>query len=290
MGAEEGAAGSGDGATEAAEHLRWYNLGSSTALDCRSVARYVQLSERRFRVVQPDGGPPRREIYASSRPQGRVFHGRLLERLATMASQVSGSDRPPGQANRGDDHDRKYHLQSAGRRQGGRLGHRLPGYGAIAGKGSWEIQTHPHLPVPIPPLRGPGFADRGRRAGLQDGQGDGRIPDHSGSGFVARNGRRRACSSAIASIGTLADAQLEEEIDLQGAIRISSSLVQGTVKAGSTGNSAEDATTGFSTGRRAGMGGETLRRRSEEPPTGLDSIRIHGGGAGADWFQARDET
>ena len=51
---------------------------------------------------------------------------------------------------------------------------------------------------------------------------------------------------------------LEEEIDVQGAIWISSGPVQGIVKPSSTGNSAEGATTGFSTGRRIGMGGETL--------------------------------
>ena len=119
MGAEEGAAGLGDGATGAAEDLRRHNLGSSTALDCRSVARYVQLPERRFRVVQLDGGPPRRKIYVSSRSQGRVFCGRLPERPATMASQVSGSDRLLGQANPSDDHDRKHSLRHVGRRQGG---------------------------------------------------------------------------------------------------------------------------------------------------------------------------
>ena len=58
MGAEEGAAGPGDGAIGAAEHLRRHNPGLPIALDCRSVGRYVPVSKRRFRVVQPDGGPP----------------------------------------------------------------------------------------------------------------------------------------------------------------------------------------------------------------------------------------
>ena len=58
MGAKEGVAGPGDGATGAAEYLRRYNPGSSIALDRRSVARYLLVSERGFRVVQPDGGPP----------------------------------------------------------------------------------------------------------------------------------------------------------------------------------------------------------------------------------------
>ena len=58
MGVEEGAAGLGNGATGVAEHLRRHNPGSPTALDCRSVARYLPVSERRFRVVQPDGGLP----------------------------------------------------------------------------------------------------------------------------------------------------------------------------------------------------------------------------------------
>ena len=75
MGAEEGAVGPEDGATGAAEHLRWHNPRSPPALDGRPVARYLQLPEKRFRFVQPDGGPPRREVYASSRPQGRVFRG-----------------------------------------------------------------------------------------------------------------------------------------------------------------------------------------------------------------------
>ena len=51
MGSKEGAAGPGDGATGAAEHLRWHNLRSPTALDCRPVAGYLQLPKRRFRVV-----------------------------------------------------------------------------------------------------------------------------------------------------------------------------------------------------------------------------------------------
>ena len=79
MGAEEGAAGPGDGATGAAKHLRRHNPRSPPTLDGRLVARYLQLPERRFRFVQLDGGPPRREVYASSRPQGQVFCGRLPE-------------------------------------------------------------------------------------------------------------------------------------------------------------------------------------------------------------------
>ena len=75
MGVEEGATSPGDGATGAAKHLQRHNPESSTALDCRSVVRYVQLPERRFRVVQSDGGSPRKKIYASSRLQGRVFCG-----------------------------------------------------------------------------------------------------------------------------------------------------------------------------------------------------------------------
>ena len=86
MGTEEGAAGPGDGATGAAEHLRRHNPRLPPALNGRPVARYLQVSERRFRFVQPDGGPPRREVYASSQPQGRVFRGRLPERPATTAS------------------------------------------------------------------------------------------------------------------------------------------------------------------------------------------------------------
>ena len=58
MGAEKGAAGQGVAITGAAEHIRRHNPGSPTALDRRPVARYIPTSERRIRVVQPDGGPP----------------------------------------------------------------------------------------------------------------------------------------------------------------------------------------------------------------------------------------
>ena len=79
MGAEEGAVGPGVVTTGAPKHVRHNRSRSPTTLDCGSVARDVPISDRRFRVVQPDGGPPRREIHASSRPQGRVFRGRLLK-------------------------------------------------------------------------------------------------------------------------------------------------------------------------------------------------------------------
>ena len=58
MGAEEGAVGPGIVTTGAPKHVRHDRPGSPTALDCRSVARDVPISEKRFRVVQPDGGPP----------------------------------------------------------------------------------------------------------------------------------------------------------------------------------------------------------------------------------------
>ena len=190
MGTKEGGAGPGDGATGAAQHLRRNDSGSPTIMDYRSMARHLQFSERRFWVVQPDGGPPRRVLHAPSRPQGQIFCGRLPEQPTATASRVSGPDCPPGQANPGDDHDRKHDLWGAGWRQGGRLGRCLPGYGATTGKGGWENQTHPHLPIPISPVRRPGTTNGRQRAGLPNGQGDGRIPDHPGSGFAARNGRR----------------------------------------------------------------------------------------------------
>ena len=51
MGIQEGRLGSLDGATGAAEYLRRDNPGSPTALDYGSLARYVQLPERGFRIV-----------------------------------------------------------------------------------------------------------------------------------------------------------------------------------------------------------------------------------------------
>ena len=58
-------------------------------------------------------------------------------------------------------------------------------------------------------------------------------PDHSG--FAARDGRGRARSnsSAFSSTRALADTQPEEEVELQGAIRVTSGPVQGTFKSGS---------------------------------------------------------
>ena len=58
MGAEEGAAGPGVVATGAAKHIRRHDPRSPPALDRRPVARHITTSERRIRVVQPDGGPP----------------------------------------------------------------------------------------------------------------------------------------------------------------------------------------------------------------------------------------
>ena len=102
------------------------------------MARHVPISERRIRVVQPDGGPPRRKVHAPSGPQGRVLRERLPGRLASTIAGVHGSDRPLGQADPGDDHDRQHHFQRTGRREGSRLGTHLPGYGVEVGKGGWE--------------------------------------------------------------------------------------------------------------------------------------------------------
>ena len=83
------------------------------------MAADVSISEGRIRVVQPDGGPPCREIYASSGPQGRILRERLLGRPASTIARVSDSDRPPGQADPGDNHNRKHNLWRAGRRERG---------------------------------------------------------------------------------------------------------------------------------------------------------------------------
>ena len=188
MGAEEGAAGPGIVTTGAPKHVRHNRPGSPTALDCRSVARYVPVSERRFWIIQPDRGPPWREIHASSRSQGRVFRGRLPERPTKTAPRVSGSDRPPGQANPCDDW--KHDLWRVGQSKGSRLGSCLPGHGATLGKGGWETQIHLHLPIPLSLVRGPRSAYDRQGGGLPDGQEDGRILDHPGSRLEARNGRR----------------------------------------------------------------------------------------------------
>ena len=53
-------------------------------------------SELRFRAVQPDGRLPQGAFYASSRPEGRVLCGGLLEQPAAEDVGVPGPDRPPG--------------------------------------------------------------------------------------------------------------------------------------------------------------------------------------------------
>ena len=58
MGAEEGAAGLGNAATRAAEHIRRHDPRLPLALDRGPVARHIPIPERRIRAVQPDGGPP----------------------------------------------------------------------------------------------------------------------------------------------------------------------------------------------------------------------------------------
>ena len=284
MGVEEGAAGSGDGATGAAEHFRRHYPRSPTALDSRPVARYLQLSKRRFRLVQPDGGPLRREVPAPSQPQGRIFCGRLLEPSAMTTSRIFGSDRPPGQANPGDDYDWEHHLRGAGQQKRNRLGSRLLGPGIEIGKGGWEAQIHPHLPIPLSFVRGAGSANGRRGVRLSDSQGDGRIPNHPGSRFTARHrrGRTDSNSTAFASTRTFADAQPEAEIHIQGAFRISSGTVQRTVEPGSTGTAAKGAATESSPGKRSGVGGQALCQHSKGLPAGSESIRVYGAGAGAD--------
>ena len=265
------------------------------------MAQHVQLSERRFRAVQPDGGLPRGALHASSRPQGRVFCGRLPELPIAMASGVPGPDRSPGQAYLGDDHDREYDLRSAGWKQGGGLGDCLPRSGTQIGKGGWETQTHPHLPISFSLIRGPGTANGRRRVGLLDGQGDGWIPDHPGSGFAARNRQKQSGSypSALASTGTFADPQPEEKVNIQGTRRVAPGPVEGAFEPSSTGTLSETSATrleiGSSTGRKAtgggtGMDGEALHRLIKEHLAGPDSVQIHGGGAGADRLRVGSET
>ena len=74
MGTEEEGAGSGAGATGAPQHLQWNDPGPTIAMDCRAMARHLQLSERRFRAVQPDGRLPRGTLHAPGRPQGQILH------------------------------------------------------------------------------------------------------------------------------------------------------------------------------------------------------------------------
>ena len=78
MGAK-GVAGLGVVTIRTPKHVRHDCPRSPTILDYGSIAQDVPIFERRFWVVQPNGGPPRREIHVSSRPQGRVFRGRLPE-------------------------------------------------------------------------------------------------------------------------------------------------------------------------------------------------------------------
>ena len=115
MGAEEGADGPGVAATGLAEHIRRHDPRSPRALDRRPVARHVPTSERRIRVVQPDGGPPQRKVHAPSGPQGWVLRERLPGRPASTIAGVHGSDRPPGQADPGNKHDRQHHFRRTGR-------------------------------------------------------------------------------------------------------------------------------------------------------------------------------
>ena len=111
------------------------------------MAGHPQLSERRFRAIQPDGGLPRETLLAPSRLQRRILCGRLPKQSVVTASRVPGLDRLPGQAYLGDNHDREHNLWSTGRRAGSGLGGRFSGYEALVGKGGWETQTHPHLPI-----------------------------------------------------------------------------------------------------------------------------------------------
>ena len=206
-----------------------------------------------------------------------------------MTVGVYDSDRPPGQADPGDDYNRQHNLRRAGRREGSRLGSGLPGYGAKAGKGGWEAQTHPHSPLSVPPLRRPRSAHSRQGLGLPDGQGDGRIPDHPGSGFAAqiKRGQTDSSPSTLSTTWAIANAQQEEEVHIQGAFRIATSPIQGTIEPGSTGTTAKGAATGYSIGGRTGVGGQALRQHRERIPAGPRSLRIDGTGTGADRLRAR---
>ena len=58
MGTEEGAVGPGDAATGAAEYIRRHHPRSPLALDRGPMAGYLQISAKRIRASQLDGGPP----------------------------------------------------------------------------------------------------------------------------------------------------------------------------------------------------------------------------------------
>ena len=83
------------------------------------------------------------------------------------------------------------------------------------------------------------------------------------------------------------NAQQEEEVHIEGAFRIATSPVQGTIDPGSTGTTTEGAATRYSTGGRTGVGGQALRQHRERIPAGPESIRVDGKGAGADRLRAR---
>ena len=67
MGTEEGGACSRAGATGAPQHLRRDDLGPTTAVDRQAVEGHLQLSERRFQAIQPDGGVPQGAFQAPGR-------------------------------------------------------------------------------------------------------------------------------------------------------------------------------------------------------------------------------
>ena len=163
-------------------------------------------------------------------------------------------------------------------------GSRLPGYDTEAGEGGWKAQTHPHLSLFVPYLRGPRSAHSRGGTGLPDSQGDGRIPDHPGSGLVTRirRGRTGSSPSTLSTTWAIANAHQEEEVHVQGSFRIATSPVQGTIKSGSTGPTAKGAATGESTGGRTGVGGQAFRQHRTRIPASSESIRINGDGVGAD--------
>ena len=58
MGTEEGAVGPGDAAIRAVKYIRRHHPRSPPALDRGPMAGYLQISARRIRASQSDGGPP----------------------------------------------------------------------------------------------------------------------------------------------------------------------------------------------------------------------------------------
>ena len=143
------------------------------------------------------------------------------------------------------------------------MGASLLGSNPEISQGGWETKTYPHFPIHFPPLQQPGIANGGQGAGLPDGQGDGRISDHTGSGFKIGKRQRESSTNpnSLAHLGGAhADTKPEEEDHLPGSKGVTIGPIKWTFESGPTGTMSTGSTRAATTSTTKNPNGTSATR------------------------------